>query len=97
MRLEYHPATAKELNEAVRHLNDQRDGLGFELREEVFETISRIKNAPLRYRVISGEIRRCFVNRFPFSVLYRVIGDHTVRILVIRHHRMRETYGVRRR
>ena len=97
MRLEYHPATAAELNDAVRYLNSQRTGLGAELRKEITRTIDQIKDAPFRYRVVSGDIRRCFVNRFPFSILYRVTNEESVRILVIRHHRLRSSYGTRRR
>ena len=97
MQVEYHPATAAELNDAVRYLNSQRSGLGAELREEITNTINQVKDTPFRYRVVSGEIRRCFVNRFPFSVLYRVINEDTVRILVIRHHRLRSSYGTQRR
>lgn len=96
MRLEFHPETAAELNDAVSYLNSQRSGLGAELREEIERTINRIAEAPLRYRLVSGEIRRCFVNRFPFSVLYRVVDEGTVRILVIRHHRLRSSYGTQR-
>jgi toxin ParE1/3/4 len=96
MRLEFHPATAAELNDAVSYLNSQRSGLGAELKEEIEKTINRIAEAPLRYRLVSGEIRRCFVNRFPFSVLYRVVDEGTVRILVIRHHRLRSSYGAQR-
>ena len=97
MRVEHHPATATELNDAVRYLNTQRSGLGAELREEITATIGRIKEAPFRYSVVGGDIRRCFVNRFPFSVLYRVIDEDSVRILVIRHHRLRPSYGTQRR
>ena len=54
MQVEYHPATAAELNDAVRYLNSQRSGLGAELREEITNTINQVKDTPFRYRVVSG-------------------------------------------
>ena len=96
MRVEYHPATVSDLNRAIDYLESQRSGLGTQLRSEIYQTIDRILNSPQQYRIVRGEIRRCFVRRFPFSVLYRIVNDETIRILVIRHHRQRTSYGSRR-
>ena len=81
MRIEYHPSTAADLNRAIKFYDVQRPGLGAECRAEVYGAISRIHRAPKRYRTIEGDIRRCFVRRFPFSILYRVIDDKIIRIL----------------
>ena len=97
MRVEYHPATISDLNRAVDYFESQRPGLGNELRSEIYESIDRVSISPRRYPVVRGEVRRCFVHRFPFSILYRVVSEDTIRILVIRHHRQRTSYGNRRR
>ncbi len=97
MRLEYHPSTASDLNRAIKFYDGQRPGLGAECRAAVYDAIDQIKNAPLRYRTITGDLRRIFVRDFPFSILYRVIDDELIRILVIRHHRQRSSFGQSRR
>ena len=97
MELQYHPETVRELNKSIEYYNAQRTGLGEEFRDEILETLERIRLNPKRYGIVKLDIRRTFVHRFPFSILYRVVDDKTVRILVIRHHRVRPSYGERRR
>jgi plasmid stabilization system protein ParE len=97
MRVEYHPDTVSDLNRAVDYLEAQRRGLGIQLRLEIYQTIDRILSSPQQYRVVRGEVRRCFVRRFPFSILYSIVSDEAIRILVVRHHRQRASYGSRRR
>ena len=97
MIVEYHPLTASDLNRAVSYYNRQRQGLGEELRAEVYETIARIRSNPLQFVIVERAIRRAFVHRFPYSVLFRVVNDETVRVLVIRHHRRRPGFGLSRR
>ena len=97
MLVEYHPATVSDLNRAADYFESQRPGLGNELRSEIYQTIDRVIYSPQRYPVVRGEVGRCFVRRFPFSVLYRIVNDETIRVLVIRHHRQRTSYESRRR
>lgn len=97
MRVEYHPSTVTDLNRAIEFYNRQRPGLGAECRDAVYDAINQLQETPMRYRIVESDVRRCFVRRFPFSILYRVIDDEVVRILVIRHHRQRSEFGQSRR
>ena len=96
MRVEHHPEAARDLNGATDRHNSIRAGLGDDLRAEVYGAIERIAQSPNQHRVVEGEIRRCFVHRFPFSVLFRVVGSDLVRILAVRHHRQRQQFGLTR-
>lgn len=96
MRVEYHPESADDLNDAVGYYNRLRPGLGDALRLEVYAVVDRIALKPAQYRVVEGEIRRGLVHRFPYSVLFRVAGDDLIRILAIRHHRRHHDFGLRR-
>jgi plasmid stabilization system protein ParE len=96
MRVEYHPETVSDLNDAVSYYDERNPGLGDEFRVEIYETIDRITSDPHLHRAIRSDIRRCFVHRFPFSILYRIIDDTLIRVLVIRHHRRHPEFGVRR-
>ncbi len=97
MIVDYHPLTASDLNSAVSYYNRQRPGLGDEIRVEVYAAIERVRSNPFQFPVVERDIRRGFVHRFPYSVLFRVVNDDTVRVLVIRHHRRHPSFGLRRR
>lgn len=96
MRIEFHPETVSDLNEGSDYYRGIDPGLAKSFRSEVHETIERIKFDPLLHRPIRGDIRRCFVRRFPFSILYRVVEEDLIRVLVIRHHRRHPEFGVER-
>jgi len=92
-RVEYHPRTASDLNSAVTHYNDLRQGLGDELRSEVYAAIDRILANPRQFAVVERDVRRCFVRRFPYSILFRIVDEDVVRALAIRHHRRHPRFG----
>lgn len=93
MNVEYHPLTVSDLNNAVAYLNQQRAGLGDELRSEVYAAIERIRANPAHHPIVVDGIRRCFAHRFPYAVLFRVVRDDLLRVLVIRHHRRHPSLG----
>ncbi|MBI3171603.1 MAG: type II toxin-antitoxin system RelE/ParE family toxin [Hydrocarboniphaga effusa] len=97
MRVEYHPEAADDLNRATAQYNYIRSDLGDALREEVYGAIDRILQNPKQHRVVEHDIRRCFVHRFPYSVLFRESGSDLVRVLTVRHHRQHESYGLERK
>ena len=96
MRIEFHPETASDLNGAADYYLAIRPELAESFRNEIYETIERIKFDPRLHHPIRENIRRCFVHRFPFSILYRIIEEDLIRILVIRHHRRHPEFGVER-
>ena len=97
MKVEYHRATVTDLNDAVSYYEFERVGFGIEFRSEIYRAIDRIAESPRQYPIVSEDIRRCLINRFPFSILYRITLAETVRVLAIRHHRRRTSFGGRRR
>lgn len=97
MKVEFHVETARELNAAVAYYNELRPGLGDTLRAEVYAAIERVIQQPLHFAVVERDIRRGFVRRFPYSILFRLVRPGLLRILVIRHHRRHPRYGLMRR
>ncbi|MGZ8843133.1 MAG: type II toxin-antitoxin system RelE/ParE family toxin [Pyrinomonadaceae bacterium] len=97
MKVTYHPLTVSDLNNAVAYYNRQRVGLGDEFRSEVNAAIARVRASPSQYAIVEHGIRRCFVHRFPYSVLFRRIDEEAIRVLVIRHHRRHPSFGLDRR
>lgn len=97
MTVEYHPLAGSDLNNAVAAYDQQQKGLGNEFRTEVYAAIERIRSGPMTYAIVDDDLRRCLVHRFPYSLVFRLVGDEIVRVLVIRHHCRRPEFGLRRR
>ncbi len=96
MRVEYHPQTTSDLNLAISHYNKLRPGLGDALRSEAYAAIGRIILNPRQFTVVERDIRRCFVHRFPYSILFRTVSPELVRVLAIRHHQRHPEFGRKR-
>ncbi|HSV55138.1 MAG TPA: type II toxin-antitoxin system RelE/ParE family toxin [Burkholderiaceae bacterium] len=60
-------------------------------RTEVFDTIERIAAAPLGSAADEESNRKRVLHRFPYSVVYEVLGS-TVTILAVTHHRRMPGY-----
>ena len=56
----------------------RRSGLGREFNVAVEQTIERIVVHPLAHPRIHGETRRAVLDRFPYSVYFRLAGDDMV-------------------
>jgi plasmid stabilization system protein ParE len=63
------------------------------MRSEVYATIDRILANPRQFAVVERDVRRCFVRRFPYSILFRIVDEDVVRALAIRHHRRHPRFG----
>ncbi len=68
MRLEFHPDTAKDVQDAVSHFENQRPGLADAFQLQHSEALDRICASPSRFQKIEANIRRCLVHRFPYSI-----------------------------
>ncbi|MEM9554192.1 MAG: type II toxin-antitoxin system RelE/ParE family toxin [Acidobacteriota bacterium] len=81
-------AAEQDLKSAVDYLEDQRRGLGEELRVEIRGTLRRLTEHPELYPVALESVRKAIIRRFPFSVFYRV-EEKTIWILAVLHHARR--------
>jgi len=95
LKIRFLAPARRELTEAVRYYNVQRIRLGEEFRDEVWETIQRIKNFPEAWHPLSASIRRCQMNRFPYGVIYQALKDEIVIIAVAHLHRAPEYWRTR--
>jgi toxin ParE2 len=77
----------KELSEAITYYENQRQGLGFEFRDEVFAAVERIKKLPNAWRELSPNTRRHRIQRFPYGVIYAIDGNDLLIIAVAHAHR----------
>lgn len=78
------PEAEEDLADASAWYEEQRQGLGHEFLDEVLTMISSIAEAPLVYPDIYRNTRRAIINRFPFSVYFRV-ERATIVVVAIMH------------
>jgi len=84
MRIEYHPAIEQELREIIEYYEECSKGLGLDFLNDFEQHILKVSSAPSQWMIVSDNIRRSLMNRFPFVIYFRVIQD-ILRITVVKH------------
>ena len=92
----FEPEARDELAAAKAWYDDERPGLGADLLAEVDATIERILRWPdLPPRLLvagtTRHVRRAPLRRFPFAIVYAVVGD-TLWVVAVAHARRRPGY-----
>ena len=77
-RVLFRPAAAAELDEAYRWYEHQRSGLGDQFLAAVDDLVDRLGQNPVAFPVVHRDRRRAVVRRFPYSLIYRAIGDDVI-------------------
>jgi plasmid stabilization system protein ParE len=78
VKLLLRPAAAADLDEAYLWYETQQDGLGDEFLAAVIRVLDLVAESPRLYPIVHRDTRRALVKRFPYSILYRLIGDNAV-------------------
>jgi plasmid stabilization system protein ParE len=86
MKVKFLTPAEIELDEIIRYYERQRLRLGVQFGSELKHTLTRIRHYPEAWSPLSPRIRRCHVNRFPYSVIYEVRED-LILIVAIQHHK----------
>lgn len=77
-RLVYRPDAATDIEEAFRWYEGQRAGLGAEFLLALTQAEAAVLASPLAFGVLRRDARRYLMRRFPYQLLYRVLGDDIV-------------------
>jgi len=86
-----HSAAEAEMRAAADYYETCHPGLGDRFLEEIALAGGRIAEHPEAWPVISGKIRRCLLNRFPFCLLY-CIEAKRIYVLAVMHLRREPNY-----
>jgi hypothetical protein len=78
MKVEFHPLTADDFNQASDFYERNQPGISKLFRADFAKTIDSIIENPLIFAEVNG-IRRALLRRFPYSVLYRPTPPSTPR------------------
>lgn len=72
MNIEILEFAQRELDDAVLYYELQSEGLGLKFKKEVYKAIKRINKYPTSCPIEREEVRKCFVLKFPYKVLYSI-------------------------
>ena len=95
MKTEFLIAAQSEFEESVAYYNEQLAGLGFEFSDEVERALERIRYYPQAWSPLSSRVRRCQVNRFPYSIIYEARRELLIIVAVQHNHRKPESWQER--
>ena len=71
MTIEYHPAVEEELRQIRDYYNGASRGLGDKFIAEFDKRVLEISRRPLRWMIVTGDVRRCLMRRFPYLIYFR--------------------------
>jgi plasmid stabilization system protein ParE len=94
--IRFRPAAARELAADVRYYDKQYEGRGQRFAAAVERVLLRVAGTPLEFPLlIEPDIRTAKVERFPYRVVYLIVGGD-VDILAVAHAKRRPSYWRRR-
>ena len=95
MNIEILEIAQKELDDAVLYYELEQLGLGLRFKDAVRQSIDRIKKYPTSWPIERGEVRKFFVHKFPYKILYSIQKQEIV-ILAIAHQHRKPGYWIER-
>ncbi|MEP7306286.1 MAG: type II toxin-antitoxin system RelE/ParE family toxin [Acidobacteriota bacterium] len=78
------PLAEADLEGAARWYHDERAGLAERFISDIDRTFARIRERPLQFPAVSGDVRRALLDTFPFAVYFRVL-EQIVIVLAVLH------------
>ena len=84
MKYGFHPEAELEILEAAARYEAEVPGLGLEFGDEVERVIELLLDGPELGAQVDGDIRHFVLRRFPFSVIYVLVGT-LVYVLAVAH------------
>lgn len=80
MKYEFHPAALQEYAEAVQFFAQYEKHQAFI--DTIESSVFRIVEAPERWTLIEGQIRRYLTAKFSYAILYKVYSDRIVIVAI---------------
>lgn len=95
MNIDFLDAAKSELDDAIDYYDERRFGLGLEFSEELEQALERIDHYPEAWSQLSSRVRRCVLNRFPYSVIYEIRSEIIIIVAIQHHHKEPESWRSR--
>lgn len=96
MRLCYHQDVQNDVNAALSRYDEVSPKLADAFWDELQKYFKTISENPQAAHFETMPYRRINLKRFPYAMVYRSFEDH-VKIVVVKHVKRRNDYGLKRR
>jgi plasmid stabilization system protein ParE len=83
MNYEFHPEALEEYQEATLYYAERDPALAERFVDSVEEAIARIREGPLRWRILEDDVHRCLTHVFPYGMLYTMERDYILIVAVM--------------
>jgi plasmid stabilization system protein ParE len=87
MRILFRPQAKDEALAAQAWYESRATGLGLEFARALEAAVAAAARNPEMFAFVVGDCRRVLLRKFPFSMVYRVLGDEFLVIAVFHHRR----------
>ena len=77
------PGVWTEISDAVQWYEGKEPGLGARFLDSLEKALLRIEENPYLYQQVDPEIRRGFMDPFPYGVYYAILGDRIEVLAVV--------------
>lgn len=81
-RVSFRPEAEAETLETRDWYEGRQPGLGAAFRTALDEVLDQVVENPLLFRRVRGETRRAILDRFPYAVYFRLVGDEVIVLAV---------------
>ncbi|MFL5064662.1 MAG: type II toxin-antitoxin system RelE/ParE family toxin [Xanthobacteraceae bacterium] len=85
--LRIRPRARLEIVEAVGWYAEQGNRTADNFMKALDVTLLRMRENPMQYQVVHGELRRAGLHRFPYAVIYTVMDREVIVLGVVHGHR----------
>lgn len=77
----------EEMMASANYYASKAEGLGIKFLDEIDTALKQISLNPYGWPIITGQVRRYLLHRFPFGLLYQVYADQIYILAVMHLHR----------
>ena len=91
MHVDFHPAALREVEDAQAWYEERSLLAASAFLRELSTVMQRIRQTPHRYPAAEAGTRRVLLDRFPFTIYYRVRSD-SINIVAVAHQKRRPGY-----
>ncbi len=90
-RIFFHPEADTEVVSTAVYYAEQQADLGKRFIASVEDGLARIRNNPLLFPLIDGDVRQCRTRIFPYGILFRDLGGN-IEIIAVMHLKRKPGY-----
>ena len=78
------PLAEADLENAARWYEEERPGLAGRFLGDVDRALERIRERPLQFPAVAGDVRRALLHTFPYAIYFQA-SDEIVVVLAVLH------------